>query len=84
MGSDLMLRSLFHGSEHRGGCRLGFDVALRALVPVPDRVRAWRRVGPCLAWVVLLRLGVLDAFSLLVWAGMSLSCVKAFLAGCRG
>lgn len=36
--------------------RLGFDVALRALVPVPDRIEAGRRVGLCLAWVVLLRL----------------------------
>lgn len=45
---------------------------------------AWRRVGPCLAWVGLLRLGGLDAFSVLVWAGTSLSCVKAFLTGCHG
>ena len=67
-----------------GGIRLGLDAALRALVSILDWQRAWRRVGPCSAWVLLSRLGVLDAFSVLVWAGTSLSCVKAFLTGCRG
>lgn len=41
---------------------LAFDAALRALVPIHGLDRAWRRVGLCLAWVVLSRLGVLDAF----------------------
>lgn len=84
MGPSRWFPCSLHGFRHRGGWRPGLDAALRALVPTLDLVRAWRRVGRCLVWVVISRLGVLDAFSVLVWAGTSLSCVKAFLAGCRG
>ena len=56
MGSSRCSSGPFHGSGHRGGIRLGLDAALRALVSVPDRIEAGRRVGRCLAWVVLSRL----------------------------
>lgn len=36
MESDLIPRGFFHGSEQGGGYGLGFDVALRALVPILD------------------------------------------------
>nr|DAQ23488.1 MAG TPA: hypothetical protein [Caudoviricetes sp.] len=35
MGSSRYCPRSFHGSKHRGGYGLGFDAALRALVPVP-------------------------------------------------
>lgn len=83
MVSDLMSRNFFHGSEYRGGYRLGFDAALRALAPILDpregREESWSLLGlggSLMAWRF-------RCFSVLFDAGASLSCVKAFLMGCR-
>ena len=65
------------------------DVVLVSMLPFGpwSRFRTGRSMEESwsvLGLVVLSRLGVLDAFSVLFHAGTSLSCVKAFLTGCRG
>ena len=62
MGPSRCFPSSFHGSEHRGGIRLGLDAALRALVPVPDlKGHGGELVGAWLGWFSY-GFGVLDAF----------------------